>query len=442
MNPTTSPMDSVEHLGRRGARASRRSRWSRASGPSSAPLAARLFARRRRDRRADPDERDTDPPLGRRSCCSRASRSRACTSSSAARRGPQSRSCSSRCCSSRPLRLVPLLVAARRPDLDRCRTTSARRAAPRPLDLLLRRRLVHDRPRAWCSACSRRGPPRVAPRGLPARPRRPGSLTDVVRTSIRERLARRRPPCEIWSRSSSGHLPRRRCPVPIGLRDRVRGRRRADRARCSSARCVWLLDVFSRERSERYTAALELHRAYRGTVMLLSDVVEADDNYTADHCRSVVELVDAASRDELDIDAGRAPGARVRRPAARRRQDRDPQGDPATSRRALTDDEFELMKTHTIEGQVLLDRVGGLLGRVGEIVRSCHERWDGQRLPGRPRAARRSRCPPHRVRLRRLQRHDDRPPLPRGMSQETAIEELRPTRAPSSTRASWPRWPR
>jgi HD-GYP domain-containing protein (c-di-GMP phosphodiesterase class II) len=48
---------------------------------------------------------------------------------------------------------------------------------------------------------------------------------------------------------------------------------------------------------------------------------------------------------------------------------------------ALSDDEFELMKTHTIEGQVLLDRVGGLLGRVGAIVRSCHERWDGNGYP-------------------------------------------------------------
>ena len=48
---------------------------------------------------------------------------------------------------------------------------------------------------------------------------------------------------------------------------------------------VWLLGTFARERKERYSAALELNRAYRGTVMLLSDVVEADDNYTADHCR-------------------------------------------------------------------------------------------------------------------------------------------------------------
>ena len=39
------------------------------------------------------------------------------------------------------------------------------------------------------------------------------------------------------------------------------------------------------------------------------------------------------------------------------------------------------MKTHTIEGQFMLDRIGGLLGRVGEIVRSCHERWDGKGYP-------------------------------------------------------------
>ena len=48
---------------------------------------------------------------------------------------------------------------------------------------------------------------------------------------------------------------------------------------------------------------------------------------------------------------------------------------------ALTDREFEIIKHHTIEGQFMLDRVGGLLGRVGEVVRSCHERWDGRGYP-------------------------------------------------------------
>ena len=39
------------------------------------------------------------------------------------------------------------------------------------------------------------------------------------------------------------------------------------------------------------------------------------------------------------------------------------------------------METHTIAGQEILDRVGGLLGEVGTIVRSCHERWDGRGYP-------------------------------------------------------------
>ena len=142
---------------------------------------------------------------------------------------------------------------------------------------------------------------------------------------------------------------------------------------------VWLLEILSRDRKERYTAALDLQRAYRGTVMLLADVVEFDDAGTASHSRSVVDLVhsvadhlgiDPTSRQELEFaallhDVGKItiPKQILHKPAA------------------LTDEEFELIKTHTIEGQFLLDRVGGLLGRVGEIVRSCHERWDGQGYP-------------------------------------------------------------
>jgi HD-GYP domain-containing protein (c-di-GMP phosphodiesterase class II) len=39
------------------------------------------------------------------------------------------------------------------------------------------------------------------------------------------------------------------------------------------------------------------------------------------------------------------------------------------------------MKTHTIEGQRMLDQVGGLLGDVGVVVRASHERWDGGGYP-------------------------------------------------------------
>ena len=142
---------------------------------------------------------------------------------------------------------------------------------------------------------------------------------------------------------------------------------------------MWLLRVFSNERRDRIAAALELNQAYRGTVMVLSDVVEAEDDYTANHCRSVVELAAAVAdelglghraRQELEIaallhDVGKIaiPNEILNKPAR------------------LTGEEFELMKTHTVEGQALLNRVGGRLAKVGEIVRSCHERWDGTGYP-------------------------------------------------------------
>jgi HD-GYP domain-containing protein (c-di-GMP phosphodiesterase class II) len=142
---------------------------------------------------------------------------------------------------------------------------------------------------------------------------------------------------------------------------------------------VWLLAVFSQDRRERYTATLELNRAYRGTVMLLADVVQFDDRYTGDHSRSVVELVvavadqmnvDASSRQELEFAALLHDVGKITIP-------KETLNKPGK----LSADEFEVMKTHTIEGQFMLDRVGGLLARVGEIVRSCHERWDGGGYP-------------------------------------------------------------
>ena len=51
-----------------------------------------------------------------------------------------------------------------------------------------------------------------------------------------------------------------------------------------------LLAVFASERRARLTNLLELGNAYRGTALVLGDVVEADDGYTGEHCKSVVEL--------------------------------------------------------------------------------------------------------------------------------------------------------
>jgi HD-GYP domain-containing protein (c-di-GMP phosphodiesterase class II) len=142
---------------------------------------------------------------------------------------------------------------------------------------------------------------------------------------------------------------------------------------------VWLLDNFSRDRAARYAAALELNRAYRGTVMLLSDVLEFEDEYTAQHSRSVVDLVNAVA-DELGVpldDRQELEFAAMLHDVGKISIPKEILHKPA----ALTDREFEVIKHHTIEGQFMLDRVGGLLGRVGEIVRSCHERWDGAGYP-------------------------------------------------------------
>jgi HD-GYP domain-containing protein (c-di-GMP phosphodiesterase class II) len=43
--------------------------------------------------------------------------------------------------------------------------------------------------------------------------------------------------------------------------------------------------------------------------------------------------------------------------------------------------EWDIIKTHTTEGQKMLDRIGGFMGDVGRIVRSHHERWDGGGYP-------------------------------------------------------------
>jgi HD-GYP domain-containing protein (c-di-GMP phosphodiesterase class II) len=47
----------------------------------------------------------------------------------------------------------------------------------------------------------------------------------------------------------------------------------------------------------------------------------------------------------------------------------------------LTAEEWELMKTHTLEGYEMLGKIGGVLAQVGAVVRSHHERYDGSGYP-------------------------------------------------------------
>lgn len=140
-----------------------------------------------------------------------------------------------------------------------------------------------------------------------------------------------------------------------------------------------LLRGFARERRARLEQAIELGDAYRGTALVLGDVVEADDTYTGEHCKGVVRLaievadqlgLDAAGRRNVEFgallhDVGKiaVPKEIINKPGR------------------LDEREWEVIKTHTIEGQRMLERVGGFMREVGEIVRSSHERWDGGGYP-------------------------------------------------------------
>jgi HD-GYP domain-containing protein (c-di-GMP phosphodiesterase class II) len=142
---------------------------------------------------------------------------------------------------------------------------------------------------------------------------------------------------------------------------------------------IGLLAYFARERQVRIDHALELSHAYRGTAMLLGDVVEADDAYTGSHSRDVVTLVvEVADRLGLDVRERRdAEFAALLHDIGKIKVP----GDIINKPGKLTDEEWEIMKMHTIEGERLLSQVGGILGNVGRIVRSCHEDWDGTGYP-------------------------------------------------------------
>jgi HD-GYP domain-containing protein (c-di-GMP phosphodiesterase class II) len=169
------------------------------------------------------------------------------------------------------------------------------------------------------------------------------------------------------------------CLAPVGLLAALA--MRADRwAMVLVLPPALLLVLFARERDERIRQALELSRAYRGTALLMGDVLEADDPYTGgEHSQGVVALAIAVgdqlglgARERRDLEFGallhdigklRVPNEILNKPGA------------------LTDAEWEIMRRHPVEGQAMLERVGGTLGEVGRIVRAHHEHLDGRGYP-------------------------------------------------------------
>ena len=140
-----------------------------------------------------------------------------------------------------------------------------------------------------------------------------------------------------------------------------------------------VLRFFSNERQARLQQVIELNDAYRGTALVLGDVLEADDSYTGAHTMGVVELalevgaelgLDPAQLRKVEFgallhDVGKiaVPKEIINKPGR------------------LNEQEWAIIKTHTIEGQRLLLRVGGFMSEVGVIVRASHERWDGNGYP-------------------------------------------------------------
>jgi putative nucleotidyltransferase with HDIG domain len=140
-----------------------------------------------------------------------------------------------------------------------------------------------------------------------------------------------------------------------------------------------LMWVFAQERRARLDQQIETSRTYRRTALLLGELIGEDDEYTGAHSQGVVSL-SVAVADELGLDEEQRRlvefGALlhdVGKIAVPKEVVNKPE--------VLSDDEWAVMRRHTIMGQRMLDRVGGALKDVGLVVRASHERWDGTGYP-------------------------------------------------------------
>ena len=336
----------------------------------------------------------------------------------AARAARRSSRCSSRrACSSAACRATCAATSTRRawpsssPTPARGRARGRRRRCSRP------RRLGLER---LAGAAPRRSPPRR----LRLRRRRPA------------RLARARRPAAAAA-----------APVRVGLRRRRRaraGRRRwpaspAERQPLAVALVLplmGLLALFARERRARIENALALSHAYRGTALLMGDLLEADDAYTGgEHSQGVVALalavgdalgLDARERRNLEFAALLHDIGKIR--VARR----DHQQAGQAHRRGVRDRQAPPGR-----------RAGDARARRRRARRGRHHRppppraLGRRRLPRRPRRrgdpARRT----HHLRLRRLQRDDHQPRLPRGAADRRGGRRARALLGRRSSTRTW-----
>jgi hypothetical protein len=140
-----------------------------------------------------------------------------------------------------------------------------------------------------------------------------------------------------------------------------------------------LFAIFAIQRRLALESASELAEAYRGTTLLLADVIEHDDFYTGTHSRGVVSL----SMRVADA-MGLGPEQRQNLEFAALLHDVGKLAVPKeiiNKEGPLSSAEWAQMRDHTIQGERMLAKIGGLFDGVARVVRSSHERWDGNGYP-------------------------------------------------------------
>ena len=165
---------------------------------------------------------------------------------------------------------------------------------------------------------------------------------------------------------------------PVGIVVAVAGLRRPVAA-LAILPLLGVLAWFARDRRAHIDALLDLSRTYRGTALVLGDVIEADDSYTGVHSRNVVALATAIA-DELGLDESarrEVEFAALLHDVGKLRIPKELINKPGPQ----TPEERALVETHTIEGEQMLAGIGGYLSQVGACIRACHERFDGRGYP-------------------------------------------------------------
>ncbi|MGN6167999.1 MAG: HD-GYP domain-containing protein [Solirubrobacteraceae bacterium] len=142
---------------------------------------------------------------------------------------------------------------------------------------------------------------------------------------------------------------------------------------------VAVLSLLARERRQRLDFGVALSTAYRGTATLLGFMVEKDDEYTGAQSRDVVDLSRATT---AVLGLGTSQRRSVEYVAMLHDVGKIFVPKEILNKTGELDAyEWQVIRSHTLQGERILKQVGGALGRIARYVRSSHERFDGNGYP-------------------------------------------------------------